>query len=133
VAPGIVLAQAIGRLGNWFNQELFGRPTTLPWSLEIDPAHRPAGYAQFTTFHPTFLYELLACLAIAWILMRRGATRSAGQTFALYVGLYCLARFGIEYVRIDDAHRILGLRLNEYTALVVGFGAAVAYRRLGRR
>ena len=73
MAPGIVLAQAIGRWGNWFNQELFGKPTTLPWGLEISPAHRPFGYAQFTTFQPTFLYESLWCLAIFGALLLRGA------------------------------------------------------------
>ncbi len=133
VAPGIVLAQAIGRLGNWFNQELFGKPTDLPWGLAIDPTHRPAGYAQFETFQPTFLYELTACLVIAYVLMRRGPERRPGQTFALYVALYCAARFGIEWLRIDDAQHFLGLRLNEYTALLVGSGAVFAYRGLGRR
>ena len=133
-APGIVLAQATGRLGNWFNQELFGRPFIGPWALEIDPAHRPAGYAMFPTYHPTFLYELLACVAIALILV--GAERrfglANGRVFALYVALYCTARFGIESFRIDAAHSFLGLRLNEYTALIVGVGALVVFRRRGR-
>ena len=71
MAPGIVLAQAIGRWGNYFNQELFGKPTTLPWALEIAPSHRPIGYLQYSTFQPTFLYESLACLAIC----RRPAAR----------------------------------------------------------
>ena len=133
LAPGIVLAQAIGRLGNWFNQELFGRPTLLPWGLEIDAAHRPAGYTQYATFHPTFLYELVACVLIAAVLFRFGRRGAPGQVFALYVMLYCAARFGIESFRIDTAHHVLGLRLNEYTALLVGAGAAFMYRRLARR
>lgn len=133
-APGIVLAQATGRLGNWFNQELFGRPFSGPWALEIDGAHRPAGYSMYPTYHPTFLYELLACVGIAFGIMwaqRRFALRN-GQVFALYVGLYCLARFGIESVRIDQAHTFLGLRLNEYTAMVIGLGAFWVFRRRAR-
>lgn len=130
-APGIVLAQAAGRLGNWFNQELFGKPFDGPWGLQIDPAHRPAGYLNYATFHPTFLYELLACVAIALVIMwaQRRFGLGNGQVFALYVALYCLARFGIEAVRIDEAHRFLGLRLNEYTALIVGVGAVIFFRR----
>ncbi len=134
-APGIVLAQAAGRLGNWFNQELFGRPTTLPWGLEIDPPNRPAGYAQYATFHPTFLYELLGCLIIAWILIRFGdrlAPRK-GQLFALYVSLYCALRFVVESFRIDTAHRFFGLRLNEFTSVIVGLAALAVYRRLRRK
>ena len=130
LAPGIVLAQAIGRLGNYFNQELFGRPTQLPWGLEIDPLHRPAGYAQFATFHPTFLYELLGCLVIAGLLVwaERRFRLGNGRVFALYVMLYCTLRFFVEGLRIDDAHAFLGLRLNEYTALVVAAGAALVFR-----
>lgn len=126
MAPGIVLAQAVGRIGNWFNQELFGQPTTLPWALEIDVAHRPAGYSAIGLYHPTFLYELLGCVAIAFILMwaeRRFGLRN-GQVFALYVALYCSVRFGVESLRIDEAHHILGLRLNQITAIVVGVTAA---------
>ncbi len=135
VAPGLVIAQAIGRLGNWFNQELFGRPTTLPWGLEIDPAHRPPGYTQYATFHPTFLYELLGCLLIAAILItyeRRSKTRRSGQTFALYVALYCAVRFGVESFRIDTAHVFYGLRLNEFTSVIVGLGGLVMFRRRAR-
>lgn len=125
LAPGIVLAQASGRVGNWFNQELFGAPTTLPWALEIDAQHRPAGYAAIGLYHPTFLYELIGCVAIAGLLVwaeRRYGLRN-GQVFALYVAAYCVVRFGIEGLRIDTAHELLGLRLNQYTALVVGIGA----------
>ncbi len=121
LAPGLVLAQAIGRLGNWFNQELFGRPTTLPWGLQIDPANRPDGYTQFETFHPTFLYELLwnvgVCLVLLWAGRRFRLGR--GKTFALYVVLYSVGRFWIEALRIDPANEFGGVRLNNYTTLVI--------------
>jgi prolipoprotein diacylglyceryl transferase len=117
-APGLLVAQAIGRIGNYFNQELFGRPTDLPWALEIDPAHRPAGYAAFTGFHPTFLYELLFDLALAAILvvvLRRGRIRPPG-VFALYVTGYSGFRVFEETLRTDPSHHVLGLRLNFFVA-----------------
>ena len=122
-APAIPLAQAIGRLGNWFNQELFGRPTTLPWALRIDVDHRPKGYAQFATFHPTFLYELLWDLAVVCVVLlverRWGRRLRTGRLFAVYVSMYTLGRFFIERVRIDTASRVGGLRINEWVAGVV--------------
>jgi prolipoprotein diacylglyceryl transferase len=127
-APGLLVAQAIGRVGNWFNQELFGGPTTLPWALRIDPAHRPPGYAQYATFHPTFLYELVWNLVLAAVLVwlwRRRAVRAPGL-FALYVAGYSLARIGEELLRVDPAHRILGLRLNFYVACIL-FVAGLAW------
>lgn len=127
-APAIPLAQAIGRVGNWFNQELFGRPTDLPWALEIDPEHRPAGYLEDATFHPTFLYEALWCLLVLGVVIwaeRRFSLRR-GRAFALYVAAYTFGRFWIEALRIDDAHHILGLRLNDWVSLAV-FGAAVVF------
>ena len=131
LAPGIVTAQAIGRIGNWFNQELFGRPTDLPWGLEIAPAHRPAGYTGFATFHPTFLYEALGALAIPALLVwaQRRFALANGRVFALYVAAYCAVRFFVEGLRIDTAHAFWGLRLNEYTALIVGAAALVVLRR----
>ncbi|HLM17095.1 MAG TPA: prolipoprotein diacylglyceryl transferase [Acidimicrobiia bacterium] len=119
LSVGIVLAQAIGRWGNYFNQELFGKPTTLPWGLEIAPEHRPRGYLVDKTFHPTFLYESLACLAIAGILLlvERRARLKLGQTFALYVVLYTFARFFFENMRIDPAHEIAGLRVNAWVSI----------------
>ena len=122
IAPAIVLAQAIGRWGNWFNQELFGRPTDAPWGLAIDVAHRPEGYVAYSTFHPTFLYESIACLVIFGLLLwaDRKFTLSHGRVFALYLALYCTARGVIETIRIDDAHTILGIRLNVFTAIIVG-------------
>ena len=126
LAPGIAVAQAIGRFGNWFNQELFGAPTTLPWGLEISPANRPDGYSAFETFHPTFLYEALWCLAVAGVLVwaHRKWQLAHGQVFALYIALYCAGRIWIEMLRIDSAQTILGLRLNVFTALIVGVSAA---------
>jgi len=128
IAPGLLVAQAIGRLGNWFNQELYGRPTDLPWGLEIDPEYRQQGYESVATFHPTFLYELLWNLAAAAVVIwaDRRFRLSHGRAFALYVALYCTGRLWIELLRIDDANRILGVRLNVFTAIVVGL-LAVAY------
>ena len=128
VAPGLLVAQAIGRLGNWFNQELFGRPTTLPWGLEIDPQYRPAGYQQFATFHPTFLYELLWCLAgaVLLVLLDRRFRLGHGKVFALYVLVYTAGRFWIEALRIDTVNEIGGFRLNNYTSLIL-FLAALAW------
>ena len=127
IAPGIALTQAIGRWGNYFNQELFGKPTTVPWALEIDPAHRPAGYEQFATFQPTFLYESLWLLGMVLVLVwaDKRFRMGHGRVFALYVLLYCIGRFWIEGLRIDDANEILGLRLNEWTSILVGLGALI--------
>jgi prolipoprotein diacylglyceryl transferase len=127
-APGLLVAQAIGRIGNYFNQELFGGPTNLPWGLEIDPAHRPAGYAQYATFHPTFLYELLWNLALAGALVwlgRKGRVRAPGL-FALYVAGYSGFRIFEELLRVDPAHHILGLRLNFFVATLL-FAAGLAW------
>ena len=128
IAPGLALAQAIGRWGNWFNQELFGRPTTLPWGLEIDAAHRPAGYEQYSTFHPTFLYESLWCVVIAIVLIwaDRRFTMGHGRVFLLYIALYTTGRFGFELVRIDDANRIFGLRVNTWVSGIAFVGSVVA-------
>lgn len=134
IAPGIAVAQAIGRWGNWFNQELFGAPTTVPWALEIDAVHRPAGYEAFATFHPTFLYESLWMLAVAGILVwaDRRFQMGHGRVFALYVLLYCAGRLWIELLRVDTANTILGLRVNVWTSLLVGIGAA-AYLLISQR
>jgi prolipoprotein diacylglyceryl transferase len=127
IAPAILVAQAIGRLGNWFNQELFGRPTTLPWALEIAPPYRPLGYEQFATFHPTFLYEMLWCLAAAVVLvwLDRRFRLGHGKVFALYVLLYTGGRFWIEALRIDTVNEFGGFRLNNYTSLIVFIVALV--------
>jgi prolipoprotein diacylglyceryl transferase len=128
IAPGLLVAQAVGRLGNWFNQELFGGPSDLPWALEIDRAHRPLQYLDVATFHPTFLYELLWNLAAAAVVVwaDRRFRLGHGRVFALYVALYCAGRLWIELLRTDPANEFFGIRLNVFTCLVVGL-AAVAY------
>jgi prolipoprotein diacylglyceryl transferase len=132
LAPGILIAQAIGRLGNWFNGELFGRPFSGSWALEIPVSKRPIGFLQYETFHPTFLYETIWCLLVAALLIWLTPKLKAGQSFAIYVALYCVGRFAIESLRIDDANEILGLRVNLWTALVVGALACVAAFRFAR-
>jgi prolipoprotein diacylglyceryl transferase len=129
LAVGVPLAQAIGRLGNWFNQELFGGPTDLPWGLEIDPAFRPSGYEQFATFHPTFLYEALWLVGVAGLVAwaDRRWTLGHGRAFALYVAAYCVGRLGMEMLRIDPATQVGGIRINVFTSVVVGLGAVVYF------
>ncbi|MEU0171347.1 prolipoprotein diacylglyceryl transferase [Streptomyces iakyrus] len=134
VAPGLALAQAIGRWGNWFNQELYGRATTLPWAVKIDPENRPADSPDVATYHPTFLYESLWNIGVALLVIwaDRRFKLGHGRAFALYAAAYTAGRFWIEYLRIDEAHRILGLRLNDWTSLLV-FVAAVAYLVISAR
>ncbi|MGW3265685.1 prolipoprotein diacylglyceryl transferase [Streptomyces sp. NPDC001056] len=131
VAPGIALAQAMGRWGNWFNQELYGRETHVPWALHITSSEggRVPGY-----YHPTFLYESLWCIGVAFLVMwaDRRFKLGHGRAFALYVAAYCVGRGWIEYMRVDDAHHILGLRLNDWTALIV-FLLAVTYMIVSAR
>lgn len=129
IAPGIIFAQAIGRWGNWFNAELFGRPTDLPWALEIPRWARPEGFKEFLTFHPTFLYESLWCTLIGFLLIRFGAKLKGGQTFALYVAAYCLGRLAFELIRIDEANLILGIRVNVFVSIAVGLSALAAFRK----
>jgi prolipoprotein diacylglyceryl transferase len=132
IAPGVAVAQAIGRFGNWFNQELFGRPTTLPWGLEIDPDN-PDAVPGAEAYHPTFLYESLwnvgVALAVIWV--DRRWKLGHGRAFALYVALYGVGRLWIEGLRIDDAASLGGLRLNQYVSLaaIVGGLAYVWLRR----
>lgn len=124
LAPGIAFAQAIGRWGNWFNQELYGKPTDLPWALKISEGpNRVAG-----TYHPTFLYESLWCIGVALLVIwaDRRFKLGHGRAFALYVAAYCTGRAWIEYMRVDEAHHVLGLRLNVWTAIIV-FVLAVTY------
>jgi len=131
LAPGVIIAQAIGRIGNYFNQEVFGKPTALPWAIEIEAKNRPDGYEAITTFHPTFFYELLWCLFIAYLLIKlpgflKSVARNSGDIFALYVAGYTAGRLWIEALRIDEANYILGLRLNIWVSIIV-FTAAVIY------
>jgi prolipoprotein diacylglyceryl transferase len=120
VAPALLVAQSIGRIGNYFNQELFGKPSTLPWALKISPAHRPPGYTQFATFQPTFLYEIIWNLLLAGVLawlVRRHKVRAPG-VFALYVAGYSAFRLFEENLRIDYSNYFLGMRLNFWIALI---------------
>lgn len=135
-APGIALAQAIGRWGNYFNQELFGRPTDLPWALEVNREHRPEQYAGDDTFHPTFLYESLWNLVVfgtLMVLLRRWHGRARGVIFALYAALYSAGRFFVEGLRSDPSHEWLGLRQNQWVALVVFIAAVLVAVWLQRR
>ncbi|MFL6129784.1 MAG: prolipoprotein diacylglyceryl transferase [Mycobacteriales bacterium] len=127
-APGIAVAHAIGRWGNYFNQELFGRPTGLPWAVEIDP-DQPNAVAGATTYHPTFLYESLWCLALAGVLVLvdRRFRLGHGRLFALYVMGYTAGRVWIELLRIDTANHVLGLRLNVWTSILVFAGGLLYF------
>lgn len=138
VAPGLLIGQAIGRLGNYVNQELFGGPTDLPWALEVDPRFRPLGYAETEGFHPTFLYEMIWNVALAGLLIwlgRRFLMRP-WSLFALYVAGYSLGRLFWEQLRIDPSNEFLGQRVNFWVALVLMLGALAYFvwnqRRTGR-
>jgi len=138
-APGLVLAQAIGRWGNYFNQELFGRPTDLPWGIRIAPENRPIEFVDAQAFHPTFLYEsiwdLLVCLALLWIARRFARRLRDGDVMLLYVSLYSFGRFFVETLRVDPAFLI-----GDYTRgnlfvsslLAIGF-ALILFLRHSRR
>jgi phosphatidylglycerol---prolipoprotein diacylglyceryl transferase len=134
VAPALLVAQAAGRIGNYFNQELFGKPTGLPWGLEIGPAFRPHGYGQFATFQPTFLYELIFDLALAAGLVWLGHHRDIRPwgLFALYVAGYSAFRIFEETVRIDSSAHFLGLRLNFFIACI-GTAAGLAWFAFAQR
>ncbi|HEV3452732.1 MAG TPA: prolipoprotein diacylglyceryl transferase [Acidimicrobiia bacterium] len=135
MTAGLLVAQAIGRWGNYFNQELFGEPTRLPWALEIAPVHRPKGYEQFSTFHPIFLYESLYCLFLLGVLLwvERRWTLRRGQSLALYVSTYTFGRFWFENLRVDPAHVILGLRVNAWVSLGACLAGAACFVWLARR
>jgi prolipoprotein diacylglyceryl transferase len=128
VAPGLLLAQGIGRWGNYFNQELYGKPTSLPWGLEIDFEHRVSGYLANSTFHPTFLYEFIYDLIGVGVLLYVGSRFRIRPPalFALYVSIYCFGRFFEELLRVDPAHEFLGLRLNAWVSIVL-FVASTAF------
>ena len=132
LAPGLLFAQAIGRWGNWFNGELFGRPLQAPWALSIPRSLRPLGYKEFATFHPTFLYESLWCALLALALIYLTPKYSGGAIFALYVAGYSAARFFIEGLRIDEAHTWGGLRLNQYVSLLLAATGVLAFSRISR-
>jgi prolipoprotein diacylglyceryl transferase len=138
LAPGVALAQAIGRWGNWFNQELYGKPTTLPWGLKIDPAHReslPEKYQQYSTFHPTFLYESIWDVGVAVVVLwaDRRFRLGYGRVLALYVMCYTAGRAWIEYLRIDTANHIFGVRLNVWTSIILFIASTAYFVVVGRR
>ncbi len=130
IAPGLILAQVIGRWGNWFNQELFGRPSNLPWAVQIDQQYRPAEYINVATFQPTFLYESLWNLGVFAVLMlvvipRVWDRARVGTIFAAYLLLYGIGRIWVEELRIDPAHVIAGVRLNGWVFGIVVVLAAI--------
>jgi phosphatidylglycerol---prolipoprotein diacylglyceryl transferase len=131
-APGLAFAQAIGRWGNYFNQELFGRPSDLPWAIQISPENRPTEFANVTTFHPTFLYEsiwdLLVCLALLWIARRSANRLRDGDLLLLYVSLYSVGRFFVETLRVDPAFLIGdSIRGNLFVSSVLALGFALVF------
>lgn len=131
LAPGIVIAQAVGRWGNYFNQELFGSPTSAPWGLEIDLQFRPSGYEQFETFHPTFLYESIWAIfvAISLLVAERKWRINNGRLFLLYVALYSIGRLFIEQLRIDPVNEAAGFRLNTFTSAILAIGFTIWFIR----
>ncbi len=132
IAPGLLVAQGIGRFGNWFNGELFGRPTDLPWALQIPIGKRPIGFENFATFHPTFLYEAIWCFLLAAVILRLEVFKKlagTGAIFTFYVASYSFGRLFIEAIRIDDANMILGLRLNIWVAATLFLGAGALFLR----
>lgn len=133
-APAVLIAQAIGRLGNYWNQELFGAPTSLPWALQIAPNFRPEGYVDYATFHPTFLYELIWNLAGAALIiyLDKKWDLRGGRVFWLYVVVYTTGRLWIENVRIDEAVHIAGLRVNVWVSIAVLLGALITFVMMGR-
>lgn len=135
LAPGIALGQAIGRFGNWFNQELYGLPTDLPWGLEIDVAHRVPGFEQYATFHPTFLYESLWNLLVMGILLwaDRRFAMGRGKLFALYVALYGFGRFFTEGIRLDFSYDTFGpIRFNQFVAMLICLAGLAALAWLAK-
>jgi prolipoprotein diacylglyceryl transferase len=133
-APGLLCAQAIGRIGNYFNQELFGKPTTLPWGLKIDVAHRPPGFERYATYQPTFLYEIIWNLSLAGFLVWLGHHRKikAPGLFALYVAGYSAFRIFEETLRIDYSNHILGERLNFWVASILCIGGLLWFVAIQR-
>ena len=133
LAPGILFAQAIGRFGNWFNGELFGRPLDTWWALDVPSKYRPFEFREFESFHPTFLYEAIWCTFVATLLILIGKHLKAGQVFAAYVFAYCIGRFFIELIRIDSANTIAGLRVNVWVSLIVALSSALIFTRGSRK
>jgi prolipoprotein diacylglyceryl transferase len=135
IGPGVVVAQAIGRWGNYFNQELYGRPATVPWALKIDITHRVAPYLNQATFQPTFLYESLWCLFVfgAIVFCERRFRFRKGQATAMYVGMYTFGRTYTEWLRADPASKVYGIRFNLMLSIVICVCATVWFIILARR
>lgn len=127
VAPAVPIAQALGRFGNYFNQELFGTPTDLPWGLEIDPQYRPEQYVDYETFHPTFLYESLLNIALALTIMWAGKRYPSlrGRLIGIYFIGYGFIRFLMELLRTDTTFRFIGLSRNAWVSIAVMILGAV--------
>jgi prolipoprotein diacylglyceryl transferase len=132
-APALAFAQAIGRWGNWFNQQLYGRPSTLPWAVEISPEHRLAGYVNLATFQPTFLYESLwdVLVGVAVILAARRFVLPGDRAFALYAGLYAFGRFWTQGLEINYSPHVFGLRIDQVVMILI-LACAIAYEYLTR-
>lgn len=134
IAPYIPLAQVFGRIGNYFNQELFGYPTTLPWGLKLDNAHNPTEFPKGTLYHPTFLYEQILNFIVFIVLLRIDKKRTlySGQLFSLYMIFYGIIRFLLEFIRIDPAYVFMGIRFNGWAALIVAIIGCVAFIYCGK-
>lgn len=134
VVPGIALGQAVGRFGNWFNQELFGRPTNLPWGIPIDIIHRPLDYISYNFFHPTFLYESLGLILITvfltFILCKNNLTKKiAMRVLALYLGLYSILRFSLEFIKVDATPLFLNMRWPQFVSFAIIVVAIIIYKK----
>lgn len=136
LAPGIALAQAFGRWGNFINQEVYGLPSTLPWAIFIDPQHRLPGYSQITTYHPLFLYEslwsLLNMAFLLWIREKLGERLKSGSLFLIYLLVYGLGRVGLEFLRLDISSW-QGVNLNQIAMSLVVISASVLLYNRQRR
>ena len=134
-APTLLLSQAIGRWGNYFNQELYGRPTDLPWALEIAEDNRIQRYFDSDTFHPTFLYESLLNLMVVGLIIwiEKRFKPAPGSLFTVYLVLYGIVRFLMELLRTDTDYRLAGISRNGWIALVVALGGTIAYVVMQRR
>lgn len=119
LVPGLALGQAIGRLGNYFNQELFGLPTNLPWGIKINSIHRPLAYSNYEYFHPTFLYEMLLLVGVSFILYKLNKKSLPGLSLSWYLILTGAVRFGLEFIRLDQQSMLFGIKVGFILALVI--------------
>lgn len=127
ILPGLALGQAIGRFGNYFNQELFGRPTSLPWGIPIDIWNKPIAYLNYEYFHPTFLYESLGCLLIFLVLWKLDAIIKKETSIIIYFIGYSILRFSLEFIKIDDTPSFLGLRWPQVISLIIIIASLIFY------